>query len=105
MEIKCPVCGSTEFTESALQRNVYECVNIIKPDHQPNVVVGSLCKQCNKVYYFDGFGKHGDVYECKECGKINWDLTDFLRDRNEFLEKRAQFLAQAEAFKRAMLNQ
>lgn len=43
--------------------------------------IGYLCFGCDKVYLSNHLGLHGDVYECKHCGQIQWGYTQWKRDR------------------------
>lgn len=84
MEIKCPKCGASVFDPDQEPNGCYVCHN--KPNDSEYVcceIIGAICKQCNEFHYFDSFGLHGDVYECKECGRVNWPLTDYIRKIEE----------------------
>lgn len=81
-EITCPKCGGHLFNESCAAKSMYVCWN---KDEQGNICgkTIALCKKCNKIYDEDDFGKHGDVWECKECGTVCWPLTERNRRREE----------------------
>lgn len=96
MDFVCPVCGKTEFNEEAAKDSVYCCINrecesCLKPPYANF----ALCKRCGVVYPVDRFGKHGDVYECKECGQVNWPLTDHVRNIDEELNKLQKIIDEA----------
>ena len=80
--IVCPICSNSEFNETWAEKNVFLC------DHKNEdgqVCMGSViyCKYCDKQYPESNFGKHGDVYECKECGNVHWGFTDLMNYREE----------------------
>ena len=104
MEIKCPKCGASKFNTKLEQDGGYVCINKLPSGQYCRTLVGAICKQCNKFYYFDNFGKHGDVYECKECGRTNWPLTDYIREVTEFERKMKAIHDEAQAFRDEMMN-
>ncbi len=84
----CSKCGSHLYDEKLAETGVYVC---IEPDSS-NVMgkcctVHCLCKTCNKIYPENNFGKHGDVYECKTCGSLNWPYTDRQREHENLMKK------------------
>lgn len=102
MEIKCPKCGSSKFSPELEQKGVYECINENADGTLCFTIAGAKCKQCACIYPINGFGKHGDVYECKECGQVNWPLTDRIREKEEYERKWKEIQDRAEAFSRMM---
>ena len=88
MKLKCPKCGFSEFNADAEKKGIYVCNHTLEETGcYCETIVAALCKQCCHIYPFDGFGKHGDVYECKECGKVNWPLTEYIREVEEIKAK------------------
>ncbi len=82
--VKCPKCGGEYFYPPSVERSMYICVSEINGkmcDHTQ-----CLCKQCGVIRDETEFGKHGDAWECKECGTVCWPYTDRMRGK-EKLEK------------------
>lgn len=84
--LTCPKCGSNIYNKEYAEKGIYIC----QGQDDTNVLgkcctVQYLCKTCNKIYPEDHFGKHGDVYECKECGSVNWPCTDRKRETENTL--------------------
>lgn len=75
--ITCPVCGGTLFDEYPGPKTIFQCAK-----KEPSRCSGVVCKclGCDKMYPATNFGKHGDVYECKTCGRVQWDYTELRRD-------------------------
>ncbi len=71
--IICEHCFSSNFIEKYHENAFYVCSEC----HQ---IHGYYCNKCGTWYYSSQLGLHGDVYECKKCGKIQWGYTDFKRD-------------------------
>ena len=68
----CPDCN-TDIHDSKYEiDNLYVCSKCGK-------VLGYLCTGCDQVYTQNRLGKHGDVYECKICGRIQWGYTEWKR--------------------------
>lgn len=87
-KLKCPKCGSNIYDKQWAEKYIYIC----QGEDKTSIVgkcwtVQCLCKTCNKIYPEDNFGKHGDVYECKTCGNINWPYTDRKRSNQELLNQ------------------
>lgn len=76
-EVSCPKCGGHSFGKANLEKGIYCCKK------EKCYGIALFCEQCNKVYPESEFGKHGDVYECKKCGKVHWGYTDMRRARDE----------------------
>ena len=76
----CPVCGNTSYTQSQKHTTMYRCATMSNNSQCKYTVY--KCKKCEKYYPKAFFGKHGDVWECKECGAVQWDVTDI----NKMLE-------------------
>ena len=72
--LMCPTCKTDEHLTGYEEDGLYVCVNCLKP-------VGYLCHGCDKVYLENRLGLHGDVYECKICGRIQWGFTEFMRNK------------------------
>ena len=69
----CPGCGIDQHQEKYAEDGLYVCEKCGK-------VLGYLCAGCNKVYLENRLGLHGNVYECKLCGRIQWGYTEYKRD-------------------------
>lgn len=82
LNIVCPRCNNSEFEPKWAEKNVFLCSHL---DENKKMCFGSVvyCKHCEKAYPESGFGKHGDVYECKECGNVHWGYTDLMKEREE----------------------
>jgi len=86
--VHCPKCGANIFSKKYIEKGIYICEG-----KDETSVVGKcwtaqyLCKTCNKIYPESNFGKHGDVYECKTCGSVNWPYTDRQKENTESLNK------------------
>ena len=76
--ITCPVCGGKTFGEYPGPKTIFRCTNP-RPNGDPCPGVVCKCAGCNTVYTSENFGKHGDVYECKTCGRVQWDYTELKR--------------------------
>ena len=74
-EILCPICGSKDIEKmmkpgkSGVYDTIFRCNSM---NHEGLC----FCKGCKKLYPYSGFGKHGDVWECKECGRVQWEHTE-----------------------------
>ena len=81
-DFQCPQCYSTKHKEKYLKDKAYVCDGILEMDENQkcNNLIKAYCKQCDKYYDDDNFGKQGDVYVCKECGTIQWGVTEYYRD-------------------------
>ena len=90
--VACPICGGHEFLTDQIKKGVYLCWGPPEKGSIMKHCSGMLfyCKKCDKYYPEDMFGKHNDVYECKECGTIHWGQTDRKRLMEEM---RAQIAA------------
>ena len=83
MSLVCPKCKASKFSPELQEKGIYLCINKTEDDNYCREIVGARCKTCDMDRPFSDFGKHGDVYECKECGKVNWPLTEYLRETEE----------------------
>lgn len=72
--ITCPDCNSETLDPKYAQDNFYVCAKCGK-------AIGYLCTGCDEVYFANRLGLHGDVYECKICGKIQWGYTEWKRNK------------------------
>ena len=70
--LTCPECKAEEFDPVYEIDNYFICAKCGKP-------VGYYCDMCEKFYDDNRLGKHGDVWECKLCGKIQWGYTEWKR--------------------------
>lgn len=81
--IKCPKCGGNVFDSDYTKDKLYICKSKFFNDKLGDYItcghIQAFCKKCNKIYDESGFGKHGDVWECKECGSVCWPLTEKKR--------------------------
>lgn len=82
-QLQCPKCGSHKFWKEDSLEGLYICANPVDSEAFCNEVSGSYCPECKTLRPFSKYGKHMDVYECKICGRVNWPLTDFIREREE----------------------
>ena len=77
-EVVCPICGGTQlerikkWKSEEYNETLFSC---LKSKHDGL----AFCKGCKKLYPYEGFGKHGDVYECKECGRVQWEFTELKK--------------------------
>lgn len=81
--LRCPKCGNQIFNEDFKKDGLYLCGHRGPNGGYCNTILACYCKGCNQLYNEDRFGKHGDVYECKECGRVQWGLTEFKKRREE----------------------
>ena len=80
--ITCSVCGGHVFNAGAAEKGIYTCLTGKEDGSACNHTM-IRCKQCDKIYDESNYGRHGDVFECKECGSVNWPYTDMIRNREE----------------------
>lgn len=87
IEQECPVCGNHEFSTMPLMRDGKKYFSqtvlwCMKNRGEPNMCRGTLCycKQCDKFYSSSAFGYRNGAYECKECGTVQWDYTDYKKE-------------------------
>ena len=88
-DVTCATCGGHLFEAGPATDGRYCCASVIngekcKGDHY-------LCKKCNVVRDVSQFGKHGDVWECKECGSVCWAMTDAKRKLEAIYGRIASF--------------
>ena len=76
-EVTCPRCEGHTFNKSGIKDGMYICLN--KIDGHTCDHVQCICKTCNELKDESKFGKHGDVWECKDCGTVCWPYTDRMR--------------------------
>ena len=77
-DMPCPDCGGTLYQKTKSFETIYFCAKFKTPGEYCNKEIYK-CTGCNKFYFQDGFGRKGDIYECKICGKTQWDLTEEKR--------------------------
>lgn len=70
--LTCPVCNTDKHIFKYEIDGLYVCETCGR-------VLGYLCAGCDKVYLENRLGRHGDVYECKLCGRIQWGYTEYKR--------------------------
>lgn len=75
--VKCPVCGGNSFDEFPEPKTIFQCSNMTTGKRCSGIVC--KCNNCDRIYPSVNFGKHGDVYECKTCGKVQWEYTDYMK--------------------------
>lgn len=68
----CPECNGNEFDPLYAEDYFYVCKKC-------GNIVGYYCTGCGRMFTKNRLGLHGDVYECKLCGKIQWGYTEFKR--------------------------
>ena len=70
----CPKCNSQK-QDPKYEKDLFfvcsDCGNVIGYD----------CLGCEKFYDENRLGLHGDVYECKLCGRIQWGYTEYIRNK------------------------
>lgn len=71
----CPECQTDKHVDKYAEDGLYVCATCGK-------ILGYLCRGCDKIYMGNRLGLHGNVYECKLCGKIQWGYTEWKRDQN-----------------------
>jgi len=88
-EITCPVCGDHVFFDEYIDKKMYLCAHQLPDEKIGNITLRSkcchcliYCNKCEKILDQSEFGKHGDVYECKNCGTVNWPYTDYRREQD-----------------------
>ena len=72
--IICPNCNTDDHVREYEIDDLYVCVRCGK-------VLGYRCSGCEHTYLSNRLGLHGDVYECKICGKIQWGYTEWKRNQ------------------------
>ena len=100
--VTCPLCGNHVFSKDMVEQGIYRCLT---PNNDPNDLIpychGMLfyCKKCDKYYPENMFGKHGDVYECKECGTVHWGQTERKQGMAETASKLSSMSSYLSSFK------
>ena len=72
----CPDCKVEKYVPEYEEDGFYVCADCGRP-------LGYVCSGCPDIYNKNRLGKHGDVYECKICGKIQWGFTEFMRKKEK----------------------
>ena len=72
----CPECNEDKHVPKYEMDGLFVCQSCGK-------VLGYLCRGCDTVYLQNRLGKHGDVWECKLCGQIQWGYTEYKRSKAE----------------------
>ena len=67
-------CGSTTFEAEYEIDGFYVCSKC-------GTAVGYYCSGCDRTFTSNRLGLHGDVYECKICGRIQWGYTEWKRNK------------------------
>lgn len=86
VDITCPVCKGRSFYTYKVGDKFIETVCFCQTNRLTNnPCPGKLayCKKCKKYYPENGFGYRNDVYECKECGTVQWELTDIIKENKK----------------------
>ena len=78
--VTCPKCGGHLFDEEFIDKKMYVCDTENEDGFYCHHIL-AYCKHCDKLYDESDFGQHGDVWECKECGAVNWPLTEKKREQ------------------------
>ena len=84
--IRCPKCGGIRFFKDNKKQTRYFCSM-----PAPNGYCGAevyMCTRCNKPYLKDNYGYRNEAYECKECGQVQWELTEKQRFLNSIKAER-----------------
>lgn len=102
MNLVCPKCNNSIFNRELKEKGVLQCDYTDKDNKYCGELVGAICKTCNAPLPFNRFGKHGDVYECKECGRVNWPLTDYLREQEEEIARIKKEIERAQSWSRSL---
>lgn len=87
--VTCSKCGGHLFDSDGIQDGIYVCKTESQEKGKFCNNTMYLCKKCNKVYPKSNYGKRGDVYECKECGAIQWAYTESERNYEAFMKQAA----------------
>lgn len=86
LDIACPVCkGHSYYTcevDGEFLTTVFWCSTNRKTNNPCNGRV-AYCKKCEKYYPEKGFGFQNGTYECKECGFVQWELTERKEAENK----------------------
>lgn len=69
----CPNCNKDKHVQKYEEDGLYICETCGR-------ILGYFCRGCDKVYTKNRLGLHGDVYECKLCGTIQWGYTEWKRE-------------------------
>ena len=88
-KFECPICHGHDFGSGSrtglggYYKTVLQCLTNAFGTPNPQCK-GELayCKKCNKWLPFSEFGNRNDTYECKECGTVQWDLTELMKIRS-----------------------
>ena len=88
--VVCPICGGEIWGDHNGLKTTFRCLT---PTANGGPCRGLACKclGCDKVYPSTNFGLHGDVYECKTCGRVQWDYTEQMRFRNAIFSRSSSF--------------
>ena len=70
----CSKCGSNKQDPVYEKDNFFICADC-------GHAIGYDCPGCNHFYTENRLGLHGDVYECKICGRIQWGYTEWKRKK------------------------
>ena len=74
--IYCPDCKTDKHVPEYELDNLFVCSTCGK-------IIAYYCSRCEQMYRSNRLGLHGDVYECRICGKIQWGYTDYKRKKGE----------------------
>ncbi len=89
-ELTCPKCGGHYFWKEYINDGFYLCGN--RPNGLESGICGTYvkihCKGCDKDLPTERFGKRGDEWECKECGRVQWGLTARKRQEEKWEQER-----------------
>lgn len=72
--VYCKDCMSSELDPQYEIDRLYVCAKCKK-------IIAYSCSECGRVFYTNRLGLHGNVYECKICGHIQWGYTEWKRNQ------------------------
>lgn len=72
--VYCKQCGTDKLDPQYQIDDLFVCSVCGK-------VIGYRCSDCDRVFFNNRLGLHGNVYECKICGRIQWGYTEWKRNQ------------------------
>lgn len=90
--VRCPVCGRNKFIKGSVPKaepkgTIFYCYtgrDNITWDSSFCPGIACYCNKCKKHYPSTNFGFHSGAYECKTCGAVQWEYTDYVKVNEEF---------------------
>lgn len=80
LEVSCPNCGGNIYRKKYAEYGCYFCKTVDIGTLKTCNYVNIYCVSCKQWISESDLGLHGDVYECKKCGKTHWGYTELKRD-------------------------